>query len=132
MPGHKSISILRSTLGNCRHVQVFHPGGQCHSLAWARTAGLREGCNWQAGGISEERLELDLPVLAGISCPWGTEGCSIRLSVHGGFPGFPVMALPGLSLFTASPKFLRSRGPWSCTIPPAQQHSCLQPLRPRQ
>ena len=74
----KHLHTLRSTLGNCRHVQVFHPGRSVSLvLAWARTAGLREGRNWQAGGINEERLELG-------------SACGLQASpAHGGQKGVP-------------------------------------------
>lgn len=124
----KHLHTLRATPGICRHVQVFCPGRSVSLLLmWARTVGLREGCNWQAGGISEERLQL------GSACglpasPAHGEQREFHQVIHTWkVPWKTSCGSAWLSLFTASPKFLRSRGRWSRTIPPSQEHSCLQP-----
>lgn len=125
----KHLHTLRSTPAICRHVQVSSPGRSVSLLLmWARTVGLREGCNWQAGGISEDRLQL------GSACglpasPAHGEQREFHQVIHTWkVPWKSSYGSAWLSLFTARTKFPRSRGPWSRTIPPSQKHSCLQPL----
>lgn len=73
---------------------------------------------------------LDLPVACRHLLPTGDRRAFHQVIRTWRVPWIPSYGSAWLSLFTASPKFLRSRGPWSCTIPPSQQHSCLQSLRP--
>lgn len=118
MSGHKSISIHRGR-GIAGTFKSSTPGGQCH-CSWCGPGqwGSEKAVTGRQGESMKRDWSLDLPVACRHLLPTGDRRVFHQVIRTWTVPWIPNYDSAWLFLFTASPKFLRNRGPWSRTIPP--------------